>query len=175
MNRLWTFLVVIVLVFAAGSVMTADDKEKTRNPFNVKDVPDPDGEEVKAFAAKVKLAGDAKDANAEQWVEKATAGKAGSLEGEWSSRWNSPTRKWITGTAIVKKVGDRVYILYTDRTNTYLIDAKLQGKSRLVGRSLNQGVESDLQSWVGEIVNDERIDGQWTNGRWDLRRKIADK
>jgi len=177
MNRWWSFAVVMVLAFAAGSVVTADEKQKTRNPFNVKDVPDPDGEDVKAFAAKVKLAADARDANAEQWAPKADPGKVGSLEGEWSSRWKggSAGNEWIAGTATVKKVGDRVYILYKDRTGTYLIDARLQGKSRLVGRYLNQEADSDSSPWVGEIVNGERIDGEWTEGRWDLRRKIADK
>src|SRR5262249_53960539 len=102
-----------------------------------------------------------------------------SLDGEWSSRWNGggAGNAWEAGTASVKKVGDRVYILYKDRTSTYLIDAKLQGKTRLVGRYLNlaEGADIDSTPWVGEIVNDERIDGEWTEGRWDLRRKIGDK
>jgi hypothetical protein len=59
----------------------------------------------------------------------------------------------------------------------FLIQAKRQGKTRLVARYLNE--EGDLGLWVGEIVNDERIDGEWANqgekGRWDLRRKIAGK
>jgi hypothetical protein len=177
MSRWWSFAVVMVLALIAGPAVTADDKPKTRNPFQVKDVPDPDGEDVKAFAANVKLAGGAKDANAEQWAANATPGKSGSLEGEWSSRWNggSAGNDWIAGTATVKKVGDRVYILYKDRTGTYLIDAKPQGKTRLVGRYLSQESDGDTSPWVGEIVDGERIDGQWTMGRWDLRRKLADK
>ena len=35
MNRWWSLAVVMVLAFAAGSVISDDDKEKTRNPFNV--------------------------------------------------------------------------------------------------------------------------------------------
>ena len=170
MFRCWTVAVVLVLTFAAGSCMNAEEKGKTRNPFKVKDVPDPYGKDVKSFAATVKLGADL-DPNARQW-----AAKASSLDGKWSSRWNvGAGSEWIAGTATVEKVGDRVYILYKDPTNTYLIEAKLIGKSRLVGRYLNLGVNSDSFPWVGEIVNDERIDGMWTMGRWDLRRKIARK
>src|SRR5438128_2226409 len=114
MSRWWSFALVMVFAVVAGSVSTGDDKEKPHNPFNVKDVPDPDGADVKAFASTVKLAGDGKDANAPQWAEKDTAGKAGSLEGDWSSRWNggSAGKDWISGTATVKTDGDRVYIFY---------------------------------------------------------------
>ena len=173
MNRLWPFAVVLVLV--ANSVITADDQETTRNPFGVKDVSDLNGEELNAFAAKVKLAGDDKDANA-AWAPGATAGMVACLDGEWSSRWNRGVagNEWIYGTAKVKVIGDRVYILYKDETSNYLIDARRDGTRRLVGRYV------DLRSgegtpWVGVVVNDERIDGEWTMGRWDLRRTIADK
>jgi hypothetical protein len=177
MNRWWSFAVVIVLALAAGAVGTGGQEAKTRNPFNVKDVPDPDGADVKEFAAKVKLSGDGKDANAEQWAEKETEGKASSLEGDWSSRWNggSAGNDWASGTAKVKTVGDRVYILYTDKTGTYLIDARREGRRRLVGRYLNVDAPTDSAPWAGIVVDDERIDGEWTMGRWDLRRKIADK
>lgn len=182
MVRKLTWAVVAVGIALCAPAFAADDKEKTRNPFKVKDVPDPDGEDVKAFAAKVKLEGDAKDANAKQWADEATAGKKGSLDGEWSSRWKGGKAqdKWISGTARVKSVGDRVYILYSDRTNTYLIDARREGKNRLVGRYVNTNKPTDTSPWVGIVVDDERIDGVWekgsgTGGRWDLRRKIAEK
>jgi WD40 repeat protein len=156
-----------------GSV-SAGEREKTRNPFNVKDVRDPDGEDVRAFASKVKLASDAQDANAEQWAAKPSAGKQDSVDGEWSSRWKySHESEWIAGTATVKKVGNWIYILETDRGTIRLIEAKLEGKSRLVGRYVDLAGVSN--PWVGQIVSDERIDGQWPEGRWDFRRKIADK
>src|SRR5262245_51939845 len=114
MNRWWLFAAVLALSLVSLAVSTADEKEKTRNPFNVQDVPDPDGEDVKAFAATVTLAGDAKDANAEQWATTETAGKAGSIDGEWATRWNggSAGNDWVSDTAKIKTVGDRVYILY---------------------------------------------------------------
>ena len=55
MSRWWPLAAVTVLTLAAGPASTADDQHKTRNPFKVKDVPDSDGRDVKAFAAKVKL------------------------------------------------------------------------------------------------------------------------
>jgi hypothetical protein len=177
MNRWCCFvslLLSLMLALVVGSVSTAADPEKPRNPFDVKDVPDPDGEDVKAFAAKTELPADDKDDNARQWAEKATEGKPGSLAGEWSSRWNGGSAKdWVSGTATVKPVGDRVYILYKDDTGTYLIDARRDGKKRLVGRYVNVNEPSDSSPWIGVIVGDERIDGIWSEGRWDMRRKVT--
>jgi hypothetical protein len=149
------------------------DEPKTRNPFNVADVPDPDGKDVQDFARTVKLKGDDKDRNAEQWATEGADGKKGSLDGTWDSRWDSGAGSdWTSGTAKIKTVGNRVYILYKDQGD-YLIDAKRVGKSLLVGRYINLSLKADSTPWVGEIVNDERIDGIWTfPGRWDMRRKL---
>ena len=45
----------------------------------------------------------------------------------------------------------------------------------LVGRYMTLREDNDSSPWVGEIVEGGRIDGEWTMGRWDLRRKLADK
>ena len=163
-------------LLALGTALLADE-DKARNPFGVKDVPDPDGEDVKAFAEKVKLSGGADDENAKLWTDKTVKGTPKSLDSEWASRWNggSAGTEWIDGTAEVKSVGDRVYILYKDKTGSYLIDAKREKKDRLVGRYVSVDQPGDSSPWVGQIVNQERIDGEWTMGRWDLRRKLADK
>jgi hypothetical protein len=178
MNRWCSCAVVMVVALSASCIATAppQKEEKTRNPFKVKDVPNPDGEDVKTFAAEVAPAGGDKDSNAAQWVDETAPGKKGSLDGDWSSRWKGGTAgtEWTTGTARVKSAGDRVYILYSDRTSTYLLDARRDGK-KLVGRWVNNAIPQDTSPWVGVIVNDERIDGLWSMGRWDLRRKIADK
>jgi hypothetical protein len=174
MNRWWCIALVLTLPLIWGAVSTADDKEKTRNPFEVKDVVGVDDDEVKDFAAKVKLPADDKDDNAEQWAPRGAGGKAGSLNGTWYSRWNGGAgRDWISGRAIVKTSGDRVYILYVENTNTYLIEAKREGKRRLVGRYVNVDDPKDTTPWVGVVVDDERIDGEWASGRWDMRRKLA--
>jgi tetratricopeptide (TPR) repeat protein len=168
----------VVSIALVASVLRAEPPakaDKPRNPFGVADVQNPDDKEVKEFAAKVKLSGDAKDANAAKWVEGAVTGKEGSLDGEWSSRWNGggAGKDWASGTATVKAVGDWVYILYKDGTYSYLIEAKFDGKNRFVGRYVNLRDAKETTPWVGVLVNAERIDGQWTLGRWDLRRKLG--
>lgn len=43
-------------------------EQRTRNPFDVMDVPDPNDREVLAFAAGAKLAGSSDDENAKAWM-----------------------------------------------------------------------------------------------------------
>jgi|SRR3954447_23931113 len=174
MNRRGILTIAMVLACVCLSGANAPE-EKTRNPFKVEDVSDPDGEDVQEFAKKAKLAADDKDDNAQQWAAapEGADGKKGKLEGTWDSRWNTPGNDWLSGTAKVKVVGDRVYILYKDQ-GTYLIDAKRKG-TKLIGRYVNVNATNDSTPWVGEIVDDERIDGIWTNGRWDFRRKLPTK
>jgi hypothetical protein len=154
-----------------SSCIAADE----RNPFEVKDVPNPDGEDVQAFAREAKLPADKKDDNAPQWSEKVTEGKPGTLDGEWSCRWSSVgggVTNWYFGTATVRTVKDRVYILCKDETGTFLIDTLRKG-NRLVGRYMGIWSNSDSTPWVGVIVDNERIDGIWSGGRWDLRRQLT--
>jgi len=164
----------VVMMLVVGSALTGAQEKGTRNPFKVKDVSDPDGADVKAFAAKTKLEGGAKDPNAKAWTEEGSGGKKGSLDGEWGSRWKGKATKgsWITGTARVKTIGARFYILYSDRSSTFLIDARRDGK-KLVGRFVNNSKPKDTSPFVGVVVDDERIDGMWAEGRWDFRRKLT--
>ena len=135
--------------------------------------PIPTTKEVQDFAEKAKLPGDDKDPNAEKWAKEGADGKKGSLEGTWDSRWNSNGGDFTSGTAQVKVIGDRVFILYKDQ-GTYLLEAKRKGK-KLIGRYVNVNVRSDTSPFVGQIVDDERIDGIWGTGRWDFRRKLPAK
>ncbi len=75
----WVFVLALM-------VSPASSDEQLRNPFGVKDVNDPYGEDVKQFAKKVTLTGGVNDKNAKQWVKKKTKGKPGSLDGDWSGR-----------------------------------------------------------------------------------------
>lgn len=164
----------LLLLFGATPLFAADEVD-TRNPFGVPDVPDPRGDDVKEFAARTKLAGDATDANAPQWVRKPTAGKQGSIEGEWSERWNARGHDvWYAGKGPtrIKAVNGRVYMLVDSSNGRFLIELVRDG-NRLVGRY--QGIDHphDSGPCVFLIVSDERIDGTWMGvGRWDLRRKI---
>lgn len=171
----WALVGVVVCVLLGGSPRSFEAsarEEKTRNPFGVKDIQDPDDKTVQDLADSVKLAGDDKDANAEQWVKEATAGKKGSLEGKWFDRWGAMLTEYGTG-AELKVVGDRVYLLVNASNGKYLLDLK-RDKKRLMGKY--QGVDNpgDTGPCFFLIVNDERLDGVWGSGsaRWDFRRKL---
>ncbi len=169
------FVGVVVLVLLAGGGIQSPEAvakdETTRNPFGVRDIQDPDDKTVQDLAAEVKLNGDAKDPNAEQWVKEATDGKKGSLEGTWFDRWGSDLSYYGTGTEI-KVVGNRVYMLVNASNGKFLIDLKRE-KNRLLGKY--QGIDNpaDTGPCVFLVVDDERIDGNWAGaGRWDFRRKL---
>lgn len=146
---------------------------KPSNPFDVKDVPDPNGTDVEEFAATVKLFGDAKDPNAEQWTAVAVKGDKRSLDGEWYGRWNSRGSEWSPEfKAQVKTLGERVYIFYTDHQGRFLIDLRRE-KGRLVGRVVGIDNPLDTNPCVIVVVGAERLDGTWGgNGRLDFRRKL---
>lgn len=159
-----------------GSLRAVDS---VRNPFNVMDVSNPDDAEVNAFAATVELDGSADDENAQSWGVIAAHGPH--IEGVWSSRWNGgadPTipgdskDKWKAGSAEVRTVGDRVYLLFDwDRgARKGLIEARRMGEAKLVGRYLNLTAPEITRPWVGLIVSYARIDGRWPSGRLDFRR-----
>ena len=149
-----------------------------RNPFGVMDVPDPNDAEVTRFAASTALEGSADDVNAASWG--ALEGSNDTIEGKWSSRWNGgadPTiagdtaDKWKQGRGEAKIAGDRVYLYFDwdSGARKGLIDARRQGQ-QLVGKYINLTSPAITRPWVGRIVNDERIDGRFPEGRLDFRR-----
>jgi len=161
----------------------AELRRRTRNPFDVTDVPDPSDQEVQEFATGAKLAGTSDDENAKAWTAKAwtaATDQYGAIEGNWSSRWNGgadPTipgdaaNKWKQGQAEVKGAGDRLYLLFNwdNGARRGLIDAHRQG-TRLVGKYINLTDPKVMRPWIGLIVSNQRIDGCWTGGRLDFRR-----
>ena len=157
-----------------------DEHRRARNPFDVLDVPDPNDQEVLAFAAGVRLAGTSDDENAKGWAAPGDRDQYSAIEGHWSSRWNGgadPTipgdapSKWKPGQAEVKAAGDRLYLLFDwdNGVRRGLIDAHRDG-TRLVGKYINLTDPKIVRPWVGLIVSDQRIDGRWTGGRLDFRR-----
>ena len=151
-----------------------------RNPFDVMDVPDPNDRDVLSFAASARLAGSSDDANAEAWAVSGDRDQSGAIDGNWSSRWNGgadPTipgdapDKWKQGRAEARAVGDRLYLLFDwdNGARRGLIDAHREG-ARLVGKYINLTSPSIMRPWIGLIVSDRRIDGQWTLGRLDFHR-----
>jgi hypothetical protein len=142
------------------------------NPFAIAvEVSDPTGPDVEAFAERVPAVDRDHDENAMAWVAIAT--DADGLGGAWSSRWRSGTNSWQQGVATIHLQGDRVYILYKD-AGTYLMEGVRRG-DRIVGRYVNVYQPGDTSPWVGVIVNDYRIDGHWSLGRWDFRRCSPDE
>ena len=149
--------------------------QNTRNPFGVRDVFDPDGADVKTFAKSVSQPEESDDPNSRQWVvhvQRTSVGPANKIEGEWASRWRGGTSKrWQDGTATVREENGRMFILFRDPEPSYLIEALRDGPTRLVGRYVNlKTPRQDNSPWVGFIVGVSRIDGVWSEGRWDLRR-----
>ncbi len=159
----------------------ADQSCGIRNPFDVMDVPTPNDKEVLEFAAGVKLAGTSDDENSKAWMPPKASNQYGAIEGNWSCRWNGgadPTipgdaaNKWKQGQAEAKATDDRVYLLFDwDRgARRGLIDAQREGTTRLVGKYINLTDPKITRPWIGLIVSDQRIDGQWSGGRLDFRR-----
>jgi hypothetical protein len=159
---------------------SVDQRRGTRNPFGVLDVPDPNDDEVLAFAAGAELAGTSDDENAKAWSGPSNRAQYDAIEGNWSSRWNGgadPTisgdaaNKWKAGQAEVKAAGDRLYLLFDwdNGARRGLIDAHRQG-TRLVGKYINLTDPRVTRPWIGLIMSNQRIDGRWTGGRLDFHR-----
>jgi Caspase domain len=150
--------------------------DASRNPFGVEDVGDPYGEDVRQFAKVIQLPGGSGDRNAAQWSPSVTTGRPGTLDGEWFGRWEFGS----AGTGRIQVVGNRLYALYTDQAGrmtgkTWILEAVIERRDRLVGRWMQVGRPSDTGPFVGLIVGEDRIDGIWNwggTGRWDFRRKL---
>jgi hypothetical protein len=154
----------------------------TRNPFGVMDVPDPNDQAVMEFANSVTLDGSSDDANAAAWGDaNGETRQAGTIEDDWSSRWNGgadPTiagdsaDKWKQGQGEARTVGDRIYLYFDwdSGARKGLIDAKRDGPNRLVGKYINLTSPAITRPWIGLIVDDRRIDGRFPEGRLDFRR-----
>ena len=156
------------------------ENQATRNPFGVMDVPDPNDTDVTQFAATATLDGSTDDLNATAWST-AEGSQHETIEGNWSSRWNGgadPTiagdtaDKWKQGRGEAKIADDRVYLYFDwdSGKRKGLIDAKREGARGLVGKYINLTSPAITRPWVGRIVNDERIDGRFPEGRLDFRR-----
>jgi hypothetical protein len=145
-----------------------------RNPFGLPDIEDPINREVREFAATARFPGDADDPNAEAWNRRVVTGNPDVIDGTWQSRWRTGDGEWVTGMARIRTVEDRVYILFSNLGSKYLIEAKKGVNGRLVGRYSNVNEPGDTTPWVGRMVAPDRIDGVWTGGRWDFRRKLTE-
>lgn len=149
------------------------------NPFGTMDVPSPDDCEVMNYAATATLPGDAADGSSAAWA--VIAVPSDPLEGRWASRWNGgadPTiagdtqDKWKQGRAEIRIAGSRIYLRFDwDNGRRHgLIDAARDGAGRLVGKYINLTTPAITRPWVGRVVDADRIDGCFPDGRLDFRR-----
>ena len=145
------------------------------------DVPDPNDAEITQFARTAIPDGSDADDNAANWSAVDSSGEQHSILGDWSSRWNGgadPTmagdaaHKWKQGRAEARMTGERVYLRFDwdNGARQGLIDARREGPQRLVGKYINLSNPAITRPWVGRIVDDQRIDGRWPQGRLDFRR-----
>jgi hypothetical protein len=126
---------------------------------------------TRAFERTVALSGDPADPNALPWSDAGLPHQPDALDGVWSSRWREGyDGGWHRGTATVLKHGDLCLILHTDPGFQYFMLTRLAPGGRLVGRHYNLSNIKDTSPWVGQVVSSSRIDGEWSRGRWDLRR-----
>jgi len=72
------------------------------------------------------------------------------------------------GGAKIRMDGGKVYVLYADKSR-YLIECERKN-DLLTGSYLNLDQTSVFGPWAGKIINHGRIDGAWSQGRWDFRR-----
>jgi hypothetical protein len=164
-----------------AQMTSQSEAEQIQNPFGVMDVPDPNDAEVTRFADSATLDGSADDDNAKPWSSADNNRQDDRVEGHWSSRWNGgadPTipgdaaDQWKQGRAELRTAGARVFLLFDwdSGARKGLIEARREGPRRLVGKYINLSDPAITRPWIGLIVNDERIDGRWTEGRLDFRR-----
>lgn len=136
-----------------------------------------EGEELDAFARTVRLDGGPTDENSSTWFDGVSTEESEStLDGIWASRWNGTgarLRSWRTGTAALAVRGKFMAAIYEDNEvpgPLYLIVARRSSSGIFVGRYMNFNKPIDSTPWVGLVVDESRIDGQWKWGRWDFRR-----
>lgn len=155
---------------------TIYDIQGKRNPFGFPDIDAPLGKDVIEFASKTRVPGAMDDENATVWNKRGADGKTDTIEGQWEYRWKGGAagESWIVGVAQIKRANDRVFILCRDSGGKYMIEGRLGKNDRIVGRYVNINDSSDSGPFVARSVSPERIDGYWSNGRWDFRRKKSD-
>lgn len=155
------------------------DETVARNPFGLPDVNKPFVIRFKEFWQTTPVSGDGQDENAAAWGA-VSLPQAADITGRWSARWKNDNGEWMTGEAIIKVKDERTFIIYRDARARYLFELRTQKPAatqqpghRLIGRYVNLVDEEDNGPWVGRVMGNDRIDGKWQGGRWDLRRTIG--
>lgn len=131
-----------------------------------------EGSDIEALIPQLEALGIDGDPNSSAWNGDMVGEGSNVLDGRWASRWEGGTAsgKWVTGVGQLQCYGEYVYVITHDPVADCLIATRRISKDRLAGRYINLADPREILAWVGRIVTPERIDGLWTQGRWDLRR-----
>lgn len=133
-----------------------------------------EGPDVSNLMKKIDTLGSLNDPNDSIWFHEHSQEFTDELNGFWSTRWNGGIARdqWITGIGHLQVYGQYLYVITHDelsKVNCLIAARRLDG-DRLAGRYINLYVPREVPPWVGRIINKDRIDGLWLQGRWDLRR-----
>jgi len=130
------------------------------------------GRDVSHLLQSLETLGKHDDDNAALWSQTHLGFSDNKLDGLWATRWEGGAARgdWVKGVARVQVYDLYFYALTHDGLADCLIAAKRVGRDRLAGRYINLGSLQEVLPWAGVIVHENRIDGLWTQGRWDLRR-----
>lgn len=130
------------------------------------------GSDVSRLLQSLETVGNPDDENSELWSHTHLGFSKNKLDGIWVTRWGGGAARgdWVQGIARVQIYNPYFYALTHDGRADCLIAAKILDSDQLAGRYINLGSPREVLPWVGLIVDENRIDGFWTEGRWDLRR-----
>lgn len=146
---------------------------KPRNPFGCVDVIQSGRRSVERLVRQTRHERTDQDPNALEWNSKLVRGDATGIDGEWEGRWRGGDEtEWSEGTVWIKTVNNRIYLIHKEMQTDYLMELERIDGDRIAGHYMNLSAHEDGGAWVGFIASPQRIDGFWSNGRWDFRRRI---
>lgn len=131
------------------------------------------GADLDQFRALTELDGFSSDQNVSSWAENMSLiDESKAIDGLWASRWNNfgALNEWTVGSARLITQGRYFVALHSDPKYDFLLLGRREGEEWLVGRHFNLVNMRDRSMWVGRIINAKRVDGRYSQGRWDLRR-----
>lgn len=133
-----------------------------------------ENKDVLQLLNKAELLGQPGDPNEIIWSKNHEQFKNHKLDGIWSSRWQGgiSNDSWVNGIGNVHVYGENFYAITRDNVGDCLIVTKKMDNNLIAGRYFNISEPREVLPWAGKIINNDRIDGYWSEGRWDLRRGV---
>jgi hypothetical protein len=96
------------------------------------------------------------------------------IEGKWASTWTA-SNGTITGSgeASIYRVCKGYFIEYSDPNDSYSFKVQDLTDGRLEGYYWKPCDSTSTGAWIGLIIDNEHINGKWSEGRWDFSRQTA--